>query len=234
MKSVFTAQNRIIAFLTFMVFIVVPDGMIQAQQKIGFGIHFDSGISWLTSNIKETRNDGLRSGFNFGLTFNRYFSRNYSFSTGISLLNGGGRLSNTDTTMIELSKSPQTILPAGEEVIYNIRYLSFPVGLKLQTNQVGYTTFFSDLGLDPKIVLGGTADIPSLNLKDENADSELNNFNLSYHITIGIEYSLGGTTALLLALNYDNNFLDITRDNGDQPGDNVSHKILSLRIGVNF
>ena len=64
--------------------------------------------------------------------------------------------------------------------------------------------------------------------------NELNIFNLSYHITAGIEYSLGGTTALVFGLNFENNFLDITKDNGNQPNDKVSHKILSFRIGINF
>ena len=59
-------------------------------------------------------------------------------------------------------------------------------------------------------------------------------FNLSYHITGGIEYSFGGSTALIIGLNFDNNFLDITKDNGNQPKDKVSHKILSFRLGVNF
>lgn len=64
--------------------------------------------------------------------------------------------------------------------------------------------------------------------------NELNKFNLSYHITVGTEYSLGGTTAIVLGLNFDNNFLDITKDNANQPKDIVSHKILSFRLGVNF
>jgi len=59
-------------------------------------------------------------------------------------------------------------------------------------------------------------------------------FNLSYHITAGIEYSLGGNTALVFGLDFDNNFLDITKDNGNQPTDKVSQKILSFRFGVNF
>jgi hypothetical protein len=64
--------------------------------------------------------------------------------------------------------------------------------------------------------------------------NELNTFNLSYHVTAGIEYSLGGTTALVVGLNFDNNFLDITKDTEGQPVDKISHKILSFRIGVNF
>jgi hypothetical protein len=204
-----------------------------AQQIISFGVHADPVISWFSTDIKEVQNDGARAGFNFGLTYNKYFTPNYSFSTGISLMRAGGRLVSSDTTMLEFSKSKATVLP-GNPVVYKIQYLIIPIGLKLQTNRIGYITYFTDLGLDPKIVISRRADIPSLNITDEDASNELRMFNLSYHITAGVEYSLGGTTALLFGLNFDNNFLDITKDNGNQPADKVSHKILSFRFGVNF
>ena len=204
-----------------------------AQQRIGFGIHADPVISWFSTDIKQVQNDGARAGFNFGLTYNKYFAPNYSFSTGISLMRAGGRLVSSDTTVLEFSKSKYTVLP-GNPVVYKIQYLVFPIGLKLQTNQIGYITYFTDLGLDPKIVISRKADIPSLGLTDENASNELRMFNLSYHVTAGIEYSMGGTTALVFGLNFDNNFVDITKDNGNHPTDKVSHKMLSFRFGVNF
>jgi hypothetical protein len=204
-----------------------------AQDKISFGLHVDPVISWFSSDIKQVKNNGARPGFNFGLTYNKYFSSNYSFSTGISLLSAGGRLVSSDTTVIDLSNFKSTVLP-GNHVVYKLQYLAFPVGLKLQTNQIGYITFFSDIGLVPKLVINRKADIPSLNISGENASKELRMFNLSYHITAGIEYSLGGSTALLFGLDFDNNFLDITKDNGNQPSDRVSQKILSFRFGVNF
>jgi hypothetical protein len=148
-------------------------------------------------------------------------------------MRAGGRLISSDTTVLEFSKSKVTLLP-GNPVVYKIQYLVVPIGLKLQTNQIGYVTYFTDLGLDPKIVISRKADIPSQNITDENASNELRLFNLSYHVTAGIEYSMGGSTALVFGLNFDNNFLDITKDNGSQPADKVSHKILSFRFGVNF
>ena len=223
-----TGRIIIVSFL-----IILPSYILNGQGKISFGVHADPIISWFKSDVRETKNDGARPGFNFGLTFNKYFTTNYSFSTGISIVSGGGKLISSDTIVMEFTNSTSTVI-AGNPVIYKIQYLAIPLGLKLQTNQIGYVTFFTDLGLDPKIVIGGKADIPSLDISGENAMNELNTFNLSYHITAGIEYSLGGTTALVFGLNFDNNFLDITRDNGDQPNDKVSHKLLSFRIGLNF
>jgi hypothetical protein len=218
---------------TLFLILIFSSIISNAQQIISFGVHADPVISWFSTDIKEVQNDGARAGFNFGLTYNKYFTPNYSFSTGISLMRAGGRLVSSDTTVLEFSKSKLTVLP-GNPVVYKIQYLIIPIGLKLQTNQIGYVTYFTDLGLDPKIVISRRADIPSLNVTDENASNELRMFNLSYHITAGVEYSLGGTTALLFGLNFDNNFLDITKENSSQPADKVSHKILSFRFGVNF
>jgi hypothetical protein len=219
--------------IILMIVLITAPFVLKAQQKIGFGLHADPVISWFSSDLKTVKNSGAVPGFNFGLTFNRYFTPNYSFSTGIGLLNAGGRLVSSDTVKMEFTNFTSTVLP-NKPVIYKIQYLTVPVGLKLQTNQIGYLTIFTDIGLDPKIVVGGKADIPSLNITGEKATGELRMFNLSYHVTAGIEYSLGGTTALAAGLNFDNNFLDITKDKGKQLVDKISHKILSFRLGINF
>jgi hypothetical protein len=68
--------------------------------------------------------------------------------------------------------------------------------------------------------------------------NELNKFNMSYHILAGIEYSLGGSTAFVLGLGFENNFLDVTKDYNNppnnQPIDKITQNILKFRIGVNF
>jgi len=228
-QSLTSEVNKIILILL----LVLGSATLSAQQRIGFGIHADPSVNWFSTDISQVRYNGARAGFNFGLTYNKYFAPNYSFSTGISLMRTGGRLVSSDTTTMEFSNSRLKVLP-GNPVEYKIQYLVIPIGLKLQTNQIGYLTFFSDLGLDPKIAISRKADIPSLNISGENANNEINLFNLSYHITAGIEYSLGGSTALVLGLNFDNNFLDATTDNGNPRTDKVSQKILSFRFGVNF
>ena len=225
-------HNKVFVLMFLLFLLIIPKNKIHAQQRISFGIHADPGVSWFASDITEVKNNGSRPGFNFGLTINKYFSPNYSFSSGISLRSAGGRLVSKDTTVFVLANSTSIVLP-NRSVLYKIQYLVVPIGLKLQTNQIGYITFFSDVGLDPKVVIGGKADIPP-NVSDGNAMNELKLFNLSYHITAGIEYSLGGNTAMVLGLNFDNNFLDITKDNRNQLNDKISHKILSLRLGINF
>jgi hypothetical protein len=219
--------------LIFFLILVYGFVFTSAQQRIGFGIHADPVISWFSTDISQIRNNGARPGFNFGLTYSKYFAPNYSFTTGISLLSTSGRLVSSDTTFIDISGTRSKVLP-NNPVVYKIQYLTFPVGLKLQTNQIGYITFFSDLGLVPKVVINRKLDIPSLSMSGEKGSDEIRLFNLSYHVTAGIEYSLGGTTALVFGLDYDNNFLDITKDPGSRRTNKVSQKIFSFRFGVNF
>jgi len=206
------------------------------QPFISFSIHFDPLISWFSTDSYDTRNDGVVPGFNFGISHNSFFGPNYSFYSGINIIKAGGRLINRETTRFELknySSSIFTVEP-GEAITYRITYLSIPLGLKLQSNQIGYGRFFTDLGFAPEIVIGSRADIPSLNIKGGNASPELNIFNLSFHIMAGMEYPLAGNNSLIIGIGFDNSLFDITRDNGDQPSNLVTQKLLSFRIGLTF
>jgi hypothetical protein len=206
------------------------------QPFISFSIHFDPLLSWFSTDSYDTRTDGVVPGFNFGISYNKYFSPNYSFSTGLDIINAGGTLINRDLTHFELknySSSILTIQP-GEAITYKVTYLSVPLGLKLQTNRIGYGRFFTDVGIDPKIVVGGRADIPSLDIKGGNATSELSTFNLSYHIMAGMEYPLAGNNSFIIGVGFEKDLFDITRDNGDQPSNVVLQKLLSFRLGITF
>jgi hypothetical protein len=214
-----------------------PGRKAPVPNSISLGIHADPVFSWFDSDIDAVSNKGVRPGFCFGLTVNRYFSQNYSFSTGINILSAGGNLVSDSTTGFYLSKNnilQKVSVPRGEPITYKIQYISVPLGLKLQTNQIGYLTFFSDIGIDPKIVIGGKADIPSIDIEDGKVNKELRPFNISYHVMAGIEYGIGGNTAFILGLGFDNNFLDITKERDDQPDDKISHRLLSFRFGIIF
>jgi hypothetical protein len=231
MKAVLQkAQVRSLILLILVVLLTA--GRLPAQNNIGFGIFAEPVISWFSTDTKETRNVGARPGFNFGFTYNKYFATNYAFSTGISILSAGGTLKDT-STIIYLT-NPTVHIPSNEPVTYRIQYLNFPVGLKFKSNQIGYFTFFSDIGLDPKVVIAGNFDIPSLGYRKEGALNELNRINLGYHLMAGIEYSLGGSTAVVFGLGFENNFLDVTKDKRGQTIDKVTQKIINFRIGINF
>jgi hypothetical protein len=202
-------------------------------QNIRFGLFADPAVTWFASDTKETVNDGARTGFGFGLPFNGYFADKYSFSSGISIQNIGGRLYSTDSVTMSFNNLNVDVMP-NEPVVYKIQYISVPVGLKFESNQIGYLTFFTDVGIDSKFMIGGKADIPSEEISGETAKNELSPFNMSYHLMGGVEYSLGGNTEMVFGLGFEHCFLDATRDINLQPADKISSNIIKLRIGINF
>jgi len=203
--------------------------VVNAQHnKLEFGIHTTPLLCWFNSYSSDISDKRAKGGFNFGLTFNNYFYGNYAFSTGVSLITAGGSFSYSDDIMFNLNK-PATAL-AGNRLMYNIKYLSIPVGIKLRTKQVGYISLFTNIGLDPKYAIGGNIEIPSQSMSKQNAYNELNKLSIGYHVIGGMEYSLGGSTAIEIGINFDSNFTNITK----QPTDKILHKMLGLHLGLNF
>lgn len=223
----------IVTFVTFPAFHAPHGNALQAQPLTRFGIRFDPSAGWFSNDVSTVRNDGARPGFSFGLAINRYFAPNYSFSSGIMIQNAGGRLVSSEKTIMDFTNFTAEV-SAGSPVVYKIQYLVVPAGIRMQTNQIGYVTVFSDLGIDPKLVIGGKCDIASLGIKGEKANSELKMFNAAYHIAAGIDYAIGGSTSLVFGIRFENNFLDITEDNNSQPSDKTMQRILSFSLGVNF
>ena len=206
---------------------------IAKGQNLQISLSADPVISWFSSDTRDVVNKGARPGFSLALQVDNYFTENYAFSTGITVLWMSGRLNYSDTLHLRF-KNSEISVPGNEDIIYKIQYLSVPVGLKLKTNQIGYITFFTNIGFDPKVMIGGKADIPFSDITDENITEELKLFNLGYHFTAGIEYSLGGNTALLIGLGYENAFLDTTKDYDDQPVDKIGQHIIRFKLGLNF
>jgi len=217
---------------TFLLLLITIPQRVSSQQSIQFGIHANPLFGWFNSNNSNVTGKGVHTGFNFGLTVNKYFHENYAFSTGLSLITAGGSISNSEAITLDLN-NPIEVLP-GNRVTYKVKYLAIPVGIRLKSNEIGYFTIFTDLGFDPKITLGGKAEIPSQHIYKENANHLLKSISMGYHIIGGIEYSLGGTTSVVLGLNLDNNFTDIIKEKGNQPSAKITHKMLGIHLGLNF
>ncbi|HUV00666.1 MAG TPA: porin family protein, partial [Bacteroidales bacterium] len=156
-------RKRRLHIASIVVIGLIVSGNIKSQD-LQFSLYADPLIGWFSSDTKGSSNEGARPGFSLGLIFDKYFADNYALSTGISMMNVSGRVFYSDTTTIRFKNSTTELNPE-ENITYRIQFLSIPVGLKLRTNQIGYMTLFTNVGLDPKIVIGGKADIPSQEIK---------------------------------------------------------------------
>jgi hypothetical protein len=193
------------------------------------GIHLDLMSSWFSPKTGGIQKDGARPGLSGGLVMEYYFSENYGFVSGLSLSSAGGTVSYEDTVYIQTGQKDVKINP-GTSVSYTLGYLSIPLGIKLKSNEIGYFTYFAQIGFLPQFNLGSKAKASEGQLNKDNVPEEINLFNLSYFFGGGVEYNIGGQTSLMAGIFFNNGFADVLSDNDYKAGLNY----LTLRLGIMF
>lgn len=199
------------------------------QSKLRLGVHLDPMASWLSPRTNRIQKDGARPGLNGGLMVEYYFHPNYGIVTGLNLGLRGGNVLYRDTVTIETGDS-RVVVPAGSTVAYNLNYLTIPVGLKLKTNEIGYFTYFAELGFSQEINIGSRANSSGNDLNKTNVPKETNLLNMSYFFGGGVEYNVGGNTSLVAGVFFNNGFVDVLSNNHHKAVLNY----LSFRAGVLF
>lgn len=226
-KSIET-KNIIFFFL-----IALIPGRSATAQDYRYGVYVTPVISWFRTDAEDVSNKGARAGFAFSISAERHLTDNWHFSSGLAFTAASARLVSTKSSFFRFP-GHTSIVAAGDPVIYRLQYISVPVGIKIKTDETGYFTYFAEFGLDPKVVISGKADIPSIEIKGENAMSEIRRLNFGYHASVGTEYSIDGNTSLILGLGYESNIFDITKDFESLETDRTSHKLLKFIFGINF
>lgn len=200
-------------------------------QNIRFGVFADPQISWFTSDTKQFTPNGPLFGFNAGFAFERFFADRYAISTGASIANlGGNIIYNQDGYTLKTRDGEYDIL-TGYNVKFKGQYISVPLGFKFKTNEIGYTTFYAQLGLSGHLRLKGYAWQEESNVDREVLDNEQMKLAfVSYMFGAGLEYSLGGPSALQTGITFSNSIT---------PTFNAGYGVigigsLALRIGLVF
>ncbi len=233
MKQKLSSAGRRLILCTTAFFIL--SAVVTRAQEFRYSGYIIPAISWFSTDITEVTNQGSRAGMIIMISAERYFNNHISATAGISVINSGGRLVSRDPTLFRFANYT-SVVASGDPIVYRIQYLAIPAGFKFYTSEMGYSniTGFAGLGIDPKIVVRGRVDIPSLDIRGEAAMTEINRFNFGWHIDAGIEYPIGGSTVVVLGAGFENNFPDITKDVGTQVNDRVAHKFLKFIFGIKF
>lgn len=203
-------------------------------------------ISWLKSDYKNVDKDGSTLGINAGLNVDYFFTDNYGVVLGLTISTMGGKLNYMDS--IPFKTADKTLLlesKSGSKVRYRLQYLEMPISLKFKTNEIGYITYFGQLGLTPMFNIGAKADISADNfgIDKEKINKEVNVFNAAYHIGGGLEYNLGGNTSVIAGLFYTQGFVDVTTNIDNQEIDGIKYSrkkdkttlgSVMLKLGIMF
>ena len=202
--------------------------IVSFAQNLKLGVCLNPHFDWFNENSSLMKSDGSKTGIMGGLVVENYFSKNYAFATGIMLGSYGGRLVYNDSVTIRTDEN-NTKVPPNLLVKYKLQYITVPIGLKLKTNQFGYFSYYASLGFAPQINIRAKAEAGSI-LDNADIGKEVGLFNISYYFGAGLEYGIGGSTAIVVGVTYNNGFMDILTKQDSK----VILNYLTVNVGVMF
>jgi len=214
-----------------------------AQKSFQLGLQLSPNISWINPDSDGLESEGSKIGFSYGLIGDFNISDNYAFSTGITLLSAGGKISYPDRQ--EISGIGNQAGRTTADV--RLKYIQIPLTLKLKTNEIGYMKYYGQFGFGAAFNYDATADKEfkylSTTTSEDEADygSEINLFRASLIVGLGAEYNLSGNTSLIFGLSFDNGFLNILNkdiyqadDNGNADNNERSEKFIAINNSLIF
>jgi len=219
-------MKRILAILAFLGAIL---SLYAQSTRVKFNVEVDPQSAWFRSDEVSVEPDGSIIHMHAGLNMDFYFAENYAFVLGVGINNLGGNLLYADSTEFS-SKGEILLVEPGQSVKLNLQYIDIPIGLKLKTEEMGYATYFLQLGFNPMINLNAKATSELASLDKADIKESIITFCLGYHVGLGIEYNLGGSTSLIGGLRWSSGLTDVT----DNDQANVTLNSISLRLGVLF
>ncbi len=217
-----------ITILSLLLFVFIISSFGQNEKFFRFGLHGSPSVAWLKPETKTHNYNGLRIGFGYGLITEFTLADNYSLSTGVESVYSGGKLNWVDTVGATTTNT----------ATYRVQYIELPIALKMKTNEINYITYFAKFGGGINMRLQSFRDMDSKDsqgnslpsLLDEDINSDINLFRISFLIGIGLEYSLGGTTAALVGVNFNNGLTDIFKDKDLKAKNNF----ITVNLGILF
>ena len=204
--------------------------MLAGQSTLRLGVNIDPVANWLAPKTSQMTRDGMRLGIQGGMIVEYYFRPHYALSTGVNLSVLGGNLIYEDSVELLTGQKERVTIGPGTSVAYNITYITIPVSLKLKTNEIGYFTYFAQVGFTPMINSGSWANSTDKKITKDFIGKEINFFGFDYFLGAGIEYGIGGQTALTSGLFFHNGLSDVMSKDSYKAV--LNH--LSLRLGVIF
>ncbi|GAF02562.1 porin family protein [Saccharicrinis fermentans] len=214
---------------TLFILMVLITFSTKAQSSSGrdsdyrFAFVLSPQISWLKSDNNAVDGKGNLMGYNFGFEMDKFFAKNYAFSTGLTINTTGGKLrySGDEATKVTIGGQESTLAP-NSTLEYRLKYLEIPLALKLQTSDFQRTSYYGIFGLS------GMINIKTNDGSGKNLDDEVRRINFGYRFGGGVQYSIGGDAYLKFGLTYNQGLSDIT-DN-----ETIKDKTTLNRLVFNF
>ncbi len=214
-------------------------------RKVRLGIAGALGVSFMNPKTEGYEKDGSKFSYKYGLLVDYNITKNYTFSSGIYFNSLGGKLKYQDSLDI---KDDNVFTQGDMNRSYRVNYLEIPTMLKLKTNQMGYLTYFTQLGLRHNFRLSSYSnDIFEYGTESTIANDDVDMvdntsfYRLSFNVGIGAEYALSQSFSAFAYFEFDNGLTNsLTKEKKDGDDKIISRKEdaliknFSLTLGLLF
>lgn len=214
------------AILALSLSVCMIPALAQDTKSVRLGLKVGPNMSWISPTNSKIKGDGSVTGFNFGLMADfRMGNDNYALTTGLFyMVRTGGKYALTinDSSSVKATT--------------NLQYVQIPLAIKLKTNEIGYITYFGQIGADLGINVGATGDVTTMvgrsttTLKDEDISDNIALFRAGLLVGAGLEYNFSGNTSALVGINYSNGLTNVF----DKDAGKAKLSYLELVLGILF
>jgi opacity protein-like surface antigen len=181
----------------------------QDTKKFRLGLELCPNLGWVSSEVTDYKSDGTGLGFRFGLLGDVQLgsNANYFFSTGVFLNNLKAK--SVQSFTVTDSTGSRTTTFNGET---KLQYVEIPLTIKLKTNEIGYLTYFGQIGFDAGFRTSAKAKLGDGDFVDFSDNANI--LRLALSVGGGVEYNFSGNTSALLGVRYSNAFTSVNDGDG--------------------
>jgi hypothetical protein len=230
--------------ILFLISTMIASQGFSQVKPFRFGVKLAPNIAWMGPDSKGYERDGSPLGFSWGFVADITLADNYFVKTGFNLDYLNTKLKYPHQK--KLSENDPLFTQGDLSRKYNLRYLEFPVIMKLRTNQFGKMAYFGEIGLSAALNLKATAqddftytnnNVETVFQSEEDIDDEVRLLRGSLIVGGGLEYFIDRSTSLFLSVNFNNGLNNILKGNNSINPDIKQKALLyylQLNVGVMF
>ena len=174
-------------------------GSSYSGKKVSLGITFSPNVHWLRYGDLKNIKTGPKIGYSYGLLADFALTENYYFSTGF-LIN------NLKASSDYLSGNPNNDVLS----TYHLQYIEVPFGLKLQSTQRYYRSYYGQFGFSAGMKVNGERAMAGADKTSLGSNADL--FRMAMQIGGGINWQLDHKLNMMTGLTLNNGFTGILKD----------------------
>jgi len=205
--------------------------ILSPGQFIKLGFQASPQLTWMKSTNTDILNEQSRMGIKYGVEADLFLMGvpRYSLNTGLFISNNSFKARYNLANTISVGDQPLT---NPVSIQYKLNYLEIPLNIKLRSDQFYRLTYYGQFGITNLFNISASAISSDAKLNGNNVSESIRLYNMGMLMGGGVEYDVGGNTAINCGIQYTNYFLDASSiRNLDEK---TTMNSLRLVIGVMF